>query len=108
MPAQVVLAPARRRDPRDDRFEDLLDPDALLGAAEDRFGALDDQEVLDLALHALGIGRRQIDLVDDRDDREVVLEREVVVRERLRLDALRRVDDEQRALARGERARDLR
>ena len=46
-------------------------------------------------------------MFDDRDDLELVLDREVRVRERLRLDPLRRVDDEQRALARLERARDL-
>ena len=38
---------------------------------------------------------------------EVVVERDVDVRERLRLDALRGIDDEQRAFARGERARHL-
>ena len=54
-----------------------------------------------------GICLRQVDLVDDGDDLEVVLEREVRVGECLRLDALRRVDDEQRALARLQRARDL-
>ena len=53
------------------------------------------------------VGRRQVDLVDDGDDLEVVLDREVRVRERLRLDPLRRVDDEHRTLARLQRARDL-
>ena len=50
---------------------------------------------------------RQVDLVDDRDDLEVVLDREVGVGQRLRLDALRGVDQQQRALAGGERPRDL-
>ena len=59
-------------------------------------------------IDALGIGGRQIDLIDDGDDREVLFEREVVVRERLRFDALRRVDHEQRTLARAQRARYLR
>ena len=54
-----------------------------------------------------GVGRGEVDLVDRGDDGEVVLEREVAVGERLRLDALRRVDEEQRALARGEAARHL-
>jgi hypothetical protein len=45
------------------------------------------------------VGRRQVDLVEHRDDREVVLERQVEVRERLRLDALRGVDEQDRALA---------
>ena len=52
----------------------------------------------------LGIGGRQVDLVQHRDDLEVVLEGEVEVREGLRLDALRGVDEQDRALAGGERA----
>src|SRR5262249_16560284 len=43
----------------------------------------------------------------DRQDGQVRVEREVDVGQGLRLDALRRVDDEERALAGGERARDL-
>ena len=38
-------------------------------------------------------------------DREIVVEREVQIRERLRFDALRRIDDEDGAFARGKRAR---
>ena len=38
---------------------------------------------------------------------QVVLERQVEVRERLRLDALRGIDEQDRAFARGERAADL-
>ena len=56
---------------------------------------------------ALRLGARQVDLVDDGDERQVRLERQVDVGQRLRLDALRGVDDEQRALAGGQRARDL-
>ena len=58
-------------------------------------------------LRLVGLRARQIDLVDDRDDLEVVLDREVGVGERLRLDALRRVDEQQRPFARGQRPRDL-
>ena len=50
---------------------------------------------------------RKIDLVHDRNDLQAVLDREVRVRERLRLDPLGGVDDEQRALARLQRARHL-
>jgi hypothetical protein len=53
------------------------------------------------------VGAGQVDLVEHGHNLEVVLEREVHVGNRLRLDALRSVDDEQRALARGERARHL-
>ena len=54
-----------------------------------------------------GSRARQVDLVDDGDDLEVVLDREIRVGQRLRFDALRGVDQQQRAFARGQRARDL-
>ena len=74
--------------------------------AQDRVGVLAD-ELGDLAGDALGLGAGQVDLVQARDELEPGLDREVGVGDRLRLDALRGVDDEQRALARGERPRDL-
>ncbi len=49
----------------------------------------------------------QVDLVDDRHDLMVVLDALVDVGERLRLDALRRVDDQQRAFAGGQAAADF-
>ena len=64
-------------------------------------------QVVQLLLAPLGLRARQIDLVEDRDDLEARVEREKEIRERLRLNPLRGVDDEDRALARGERARDL-
>ena len=53
------------------------------------------------------IRRGEIDLVDDGNDLEVVLEREIHIRDRLRLDALRRVDDENRSFACRKGAADL-
>ena len=55
----------------------------------------------------LGLGGGEVDLVDHRHDLMVVLDRLVDVGERLRLDPLRGVDHQQRALARGEAAADL-
>ena len=46
-----------------------------------------------------GSRRRQIDLVDDRNDLEIVIQRQIGVGQRLRFDALRRVDHQQRAFA---------
>ena len=64
-------------------------------------------DLLDLLPHALEVGGGQVDLVDHRHDLMVVLDRLVDVGERLRLDPLRRVDHQQRALAGGEAAADL-
>ena len=75
---------------------------------EDHLLARDREDVLEL-LHddARAAADGQVDLVDDRDDREALAQREVDVGERLGLDALRGVDDEDRALARLEAAADL-
>ena len=69
-------------------------------------GRLADQ-LCHLGRHLVGARLRQVDLVDGRNDLEVVLDGQVRIGERLRLGALRGVDDEQRALARLQRPRDL-
>ena len=53
------------------------------------------------------VGGGQIDLVEDRDDLVVGVERVIDVGEGLRLDALGGIDDQQRALDGGQRARHL-
>ena len=63
--------------------------------------------MLDLLRALVGFGRGQVDLVERGDDREVVLHRLVAVRERLRLDPLRRVDEQDDSLARGQAAAHL-
>ena len=75
------------------------DPQDVLGLAADQIGQLGGE--------LLGLGGRQIDLVEDGDDRELVLHRQVEVGEGLGLDPLSGVDEEDAALARGERAGDL-
>ena len=87
------------RDALDDRLEDVDDAGAVLGAREDHLLSRDGQDVLELIDDRIGIRRWQVDLVEDRDEREVLAEREMDVGERLRLDALGRIDDEDRALA---------
>ena len=97
----------RGRDAGDDRLEDVVDAGAVLGAGEDDLFARDRQDVLELVHDRLGVGRWQVDLVQDGDEGQVLLQRQVDVGERLGLDALRGVDDEDRALAGLERVADL-
>ena len=97
----------RRGQLRDDLVEQRLDadaglardPQAVLGLAADQAG--------ELLGELLRLGRGQVDLVEHRDDREVVLHGEVQVRQGLGLDPLRRVDEQDGALAGGQRARHL-
>ena len=96
-----------RRDLVDDRLQHLVDADAGLGGGEDRLGRVEADDLLDLLPDALRVGGGEVDLVDDGHDLMVVLDRLVDVGEGLRLDALRGVDDEERAFAGGEAAADL-
>ena len=100
-----VGIPFRRRQPVDDRLEDLVDAGAFLRARQDRVARVEPDDVLDLPLRFVRLRAGEIDLVDDRDDLEVVLDGEVGVGQRLRFDALRRVDDQQRPFGRRERSR---
>ena len=96
-----------RRDAGDDGLEDVRYARAVLGAREDDLLARDRQHVLQLVHDRLGVRRREVDLVEDRDERETLAHGEMDVGECLRLDALGRVDDEDRAFARLEAVADL-
>ena len=106
-PGRGVGVALGSRDARDDRVEHLIDVDPGLGRDADDVGGVAAEQLRHLERRAVGVGRGKVDLVDDGDDLELVLDREVRVRERLRLDPLRGVDDQHGALARLQRARDL-
>ena len=88
----------------DDGVEECRHP--LTGLRRDAQDLLrgDAEHPLDLARHAIGLRGGQVDLVHRRHDREVVFQGQVAVGEGLGLDALRRVDEQHRALARGQAA----
>ena len=91
----------------DDRLEHVDDVEAGLGADRHRVLGVDADHRLDLVLDLLDVGGRQVDLVEHRHHFQALLDRGVAVGDRLRLDALRGVDHQQRAFAGGERARDF-
>ena len=97
----------RRWNALNDGFEDLLDPFACLRRAEDRVGCIQPDDLLDLILDNVWLGARQIDLVDHRNDLEIVLQRQIHIRQRLRFNALGRVHDQKRPFAGCQRARNL-
>ncbi|CAB5014057.1 unannotated protein [freshwater metagenome] len=97
----------RRRDVAHDALEEVGDAEAGLRRDAQDFVGVAADDARDLGCVLVWLGRREIDLVEHRHDGEVVLEREVQVREGLRLDALGRIDDEHCALARGQGPRHL-
>jgi hypothetical protein len=78
-----------RRQALDDGLQHEIDADAGLGRDRHGVGRVEADHVLDLLLDAVGLGGRQIDLVEDRHDFVAGVERVIDVGERLRLDALR-------------------
>ena len=90
-----------------DGFQHLVHADALLGAHQQRARGVQADHGFDLLADALRLGGGQIDLVDDRNDLQVVVQRQVSIGQRLRLHALRRVHHQQRAFAGLQAARDL-
>jgi hypothetical protein len=76
-----------------------VDADAGLGAGQDGVGGIEPDEILDLLHHALRFGRGEVDLVDHRDQFQVVVDGEVGIGESLSFHALAGVDDQQGAFA---------
>ena len=93
----------RRGDPVDDRLEELGHTRPGLGGDLQHLFGRQPEDVLDLEGAALGIRRREVDLVEHRDDLEIVLHGLVAVGQGLRLNALRGIHQEDRALAGGQR-----
>ena len=78
-----------------------------LGADEDGVGGVEADGAFDHFFGARDVGAGQIDLVDDGNDFEAVIDGEIGIGESLGFDSLRGVDDQQRAFARGQGARDF-
>ncbi len=97
--------PFRRRNARNDRFEYLLDARTRLARGEQNILLAAADQIDHLILHLVDHRRIHVDLVQHGDDFQVVADGQVEVRNRLRLDALRGVDHQQRPFARRDRAR---
>ena len=80
--------------------------DVLAGLRRNRYraGGIQTDHVFDLLPHPFRFRGGEIDLVQYRDDLEAGIERLINIRERLGLNALAGVDNEQRPLARCEAA----
>ncbi len=90
-----------------DVVEQIGDAIARLAGHPQHVAGLAADDVGDLACVAVGIGGGQVDLVQHRDDVQVAVQRQVQVRQRLRLDALGGVHQQHRAFARLQRTRHL-
>ena len=96
-----------RRHKLHDLFHDGADVDPLLRGDGRGVVRRDADDVLDFLAHALRIGAGQVDFVDHGHDLKPGVHREIRVRQRLCLDALRGIHHEHGPLARRQTARNL-
>ena len=87
-----------------DALENLVDAETRLRGTGNRIRRIDADHVLDFLGSGNRIRARKVHLVEDRDHGNAEINRGVAVGHCLRLNALRRIDDEERAFAGGERA----
>ena len=90
-----------------DHLEHGVDVDPVFGRDLGCVHRWKANHVLNFVLDLLGPCRGQVDLIDDGQHLEAVVDGKVGVRERLRFNALRRVDNQHRALAGRQAPRDL-
>ena len=87
-----------------DSFENIVDAEAAFGADGKRVMRGNREHVFNLFFHKLDLCGREIDFVDYRENGEVVTRGEKRIGDRLRFNALRGIDDEERAFAGGQGA----
>mmetsp|Transcript_3710 Transcript_3710/g.12733 ORF Transcript_3710/g.12733 Transcript_3710/m.12733 type:complete len:429 (-) Transcript_3710:239-1525(-) len=100
-------AAAWRRHRVDDRAQDVRAPHPGLRADRQDVVGVDPERAQHLFLDAVHVRVVHVHLIRRRNDLQPRLEREVKRRDRLRLHPLRRVHEQKRAVARGERPRHL-
>src|SRR5262249_18726726 len=98
---------ARGREGLYDAFEHVFRPDAFLDTGAYRIRRVQADDFLRLLLHTVRIRPGEAARVQHRQDRQVVVEREVYMGNSLRLHALHGIDDEQSPFARRQAARHL-
>ncbi len=104
---RLGLITSRCRHSGNDRFEHIVDSLAGLRAGQHRVGRIDTDHVFDFLSRPVSICRRQIDLVEHRDDFDPLLNCGVAIGDSLCFDALGRIDHKQGTLACGKRAADF-
>ena len=85
-----------------DLLKHLIDVDAVLRRDQRRILRFDADHVLDLLDYTLRLCAGQVDLIDDGKDVQVMIQRQIHVCQRLCLNALRRIHDQDGAVTRRE------
>ena len=96
-----------RRNDRNQTLKHIVYAHAAFGAASHCVGRIDADDMFDFVLDLIGVGLRQVHLIQHWHNFQALLNSRVTVGYRLRFYALPRIDHQQRTLAGGQRATDL-
>ena len=99
--------PGRWRNPGNDRFEHLYHTTPFLCADLQGIGRVQLQDIGDRLLGAFQVGTREIDLIDDRDNCEIIGHSQIHIGNRLSLYPLRGIDEQERTFTGRQTARDF-
>ena len=97
----------RRGELLNDLLQDILHIQASFSRYPRAVGTVKPDDVLDFLRGPLRVRTRQVDLVDHREDLQIVIKRKVDIAECLRFDSLRTVHYKNRSVAGGKRPGDL-
>ena len=97
----------RRRHAGNNRLQHILNAQAGLSTAQHRIRCIYADNVLNFLFYMLRVGARQVNFVDNGNNLQIIIQRQIHVRQGLRLNALGRVNNQQRTLARSQRTRNL-
>ena len=90
-----------RRNLADDLFQNRIHVFSRFGRNTRGIFCLDSNHIFDLGDHALRLGAWQVNLIDDRKNVQVMIQRQINVCKGLRLDSLRGIDHQDRAVTGG-------
>ena len=97
----------RRRHSVNDCFQHIRHPLPGLSADQDGIGCVQSHRTFDHFLGASNVGTRQVNLVDDRNDLEPIVDRQIRIRQGLSFDSLRSVHNQERAFTGSQGARNF-
>ena len=96
-----------RWDAFDNGFQDFRYADAGFGTCRDSFCSINRKQRLNFFSNALRVCGREVNFVDDRDDRQIRIHRKIRICKRLRFHTLCGIHDKERTFARIERPRNF-
>ena len=96
---RCIRISCRCRDLMHDRLQYLIDPRSVLGRDQRSIRSIKTDHILNLLLHTFRLCAWQINLVDHRENLQIMIQCQIYISKGLCLDSLRRIHDKNSAIA---------